>query len=137
MLVQISHLSMEHIEVVWQNVETMRDAYVKKRYDPTRGGVRLSKGHLYCPVFKGMFHDIFFLDLPSNRVLSGVPDLLDVDMADHNVIDVPSVVNVANVPDVAAANGSAGNSNGNSNCNAPATPVAGFKRSRMTQEGSQ
>lgn len=123
---------MQHIESVWQNVETMRDSYVKKMYDPTRGGQRLSKGHLYCPVFKDSFHALFFLDLPLNRVLSGVPDLHDVNVAagGHNVIDVVPVLAVPNVNAVGPADAPVGPPN------APGTPGSGSKRPRMTHEGS-
>ena len=46
---------------VWQNVESMRDKFVARKYDPTRGGARLSKGHLYSPVFKENYHNLFSL----------------------------------------------------------------------------
>jgi hypothetical protein len=47
----------------------MRDAHCRRKYDPTRGGSHLSKGNLYCPVFRGLFHDIFFLELEINKVV--------------------------------------------------------------------
>jgi hypothetical protein len=63
---------MEEMEAAWQNCETLRDGYVKNIYDTTRGGQKLSKGNLYCPVFKDHFHALFFLDLPVEAVLAGI-----------------------------------------------------------------
>jgi hypothetical protein len=62
-------MSMVDVEKAWQNTESMRDAHCRRKYDPTRGGGRLSKGNLYYPVFRGLFHDIFFLELDINKVV--------------------------------------------------------------------
>jgi hypothetical protein len=62
---------MVDVEVAWQNCETIRDAYVEGKRDGTRGGAKMTKGNLYCPVFKDHFHRLFFLDLPLERVLDG------------------------------------------------------------------
>jgi hypothetical protein len=70
--VQIAPLSLVGVEMAWQNMESMRDKYVRKKYDPTRGGDRLSKGNLYCPVFRKSFHDIFFMDVDVDKVLRNV-----------------------------------------------------------------
>jgi hypothetical protein len=63
---------MEDVEAAWQNCETLRNAYVKKTYDGSRGGVKLTEGNLCCPVFKNYFHSLFFLDLPVEKVLDGI-----------------------------------------------------------------
>jgi hypothetical protein len=63
---------MEDMEVLWQNCETLRDKYCKKQYDANRGGAKLSKGHLYCPVFKGHFHDLYFMDLPFSKLFMNI-----------------------------------------------------------------
>ena len=60
---------------VWQSVESMRYKFVARKYDPTRGGARLSKGHLYSPVFNEDYHNLFFIDLPLCKVLEGVVDV--------------------------------------------------------------
>jgi hypothetical protein len=70
-MLQICALSMVDVEVAWQNCETIRDAYVEGKRDGTRGGIKMTKGNLYCPVFKDHFHRLFFLDLPVERVLEG------------------------------------------------------------------
>jgi hypothetical protein len=85
---------MEEIEVAWQNCETKRDKYVKKTYDVTRGGAKLSKGNLYCPVFKNHFHKLFFLDLPVDDVLEGV----HVPVLDSAVRALPAAGSNTNVP---------------------------------------
>jgi hypothetical protein len=82
---QIAAMSMVSIEMAWQNTESMRDKYVKKKYDPTRGGAHLSRGNLYCPVFRKHFHDMFFLDLDIAKVLRNIALPCDSTVASQSV----------------------------------------------------
>jgi hypothetical protein len=63
--VQIAALSLASVDMAWQNMESIRDKYCKKKYDPTRGAKRLSKGNLHCPAFRNSFNHVFFLDAAS------------------------------------------------------------------------
>jgi hypothetical protein len=95
---------MEDIEAVWQNCETMRTRYCSKQYDANRGGEKLSKGCLYCPVFKGHYHSLYFLDLPDTKVFAN--------------IDLPAT----ELPSQSAGGSNAGG--GSSDAVAPQTPHA-------------
>jgi hypothetical protein len=71
-------MSMVDMEMAWQNAESMRDAYCRKKYDPTRGGgQKMSKGNLYCPVFREHYHELFFLDLDWNKVVKSTSVAVD------------------------------------------------------------
>lgn len=78
---QFAHVKMAQMEALWEAAEIQRNQYCNRTPDGPRGGQNLSKGNLYCPVFRNakfangskMFPTLYFMVLDEDVLLQSIP----------------------------------------------------------------
>ena len=90
------------MEELWEAVEQRGENYCNKTLDGPRGGVKLSKGNLYCPLFSDHYPHLYIFSLPMEKMFSDItpapedePD--EARMKDIEFVDISTDVARFNV----------------------------------------